>query len=88
MQNDKKIKAENISRSAFPRSFHIEIDRTASGLSISVCGVISILDFTELSALLKVRGRKIKIVGSMLNVTVYENRVAEVSGRITGVEFL
>lgn len=88
MQNNKKIKAENDVKPKLPSGFHVEIDRTASNLSVSVCGVISILDFTDSAALLKVRGRKIKIVGSMLNVAVYENRVAEVSGRVSGVEFL
>ena len=88
MQNNKKITAENDARPKFPRSFHIEIDRCQSDLSVSVCGVIAILDFTDSGALLKVRGRKIKIVGSKLNVAVYENNVAEVSGRVTGVEFL
>ena len=71
-----------------PIYFHVEADRLPSGVSVSIMGVLSIVDFNESSAIMKMRRGKIRIIGSGLSVTVYENRTVEISGRVGAVEFL
>ena len=72
----------------FPRSFHIEADRVGANISVSIGGVISILDFSDMGAILKVRGGKIKVCGFSLSVSVYENNIAEVCGKVSAIEFI
>ena len=87
-------KEKNSSREGFLNlqkiqpGFHMEADKIGNSLSISIMGVISILDFSEICALLKMRKGKIKISGSELSVTVYENKTVEIIGKIGMVEFL
>ena len=73
---------------SMPRTFHIEADRVGDGISVSVSGVISILDFSEEAAVLKLRRGRMKISGGGLAVAVYENKIVEISGKISGMEFL
>ena len=70
------------------RGFHIEADRVSDGISVSVFGVIAIPDFCEESATLKLRRGRVKIDGTGLSVSVYENKTVEISGKICRVEFL
>lgn len=84
----KREKKEKRNFVAMPSAFHIEADKTRGGISVSVSGVISIPDFTENSALIRVRGRRIKIRGKALSVAVYENRIAEIIGDVEGIDFL
>lgn len=88
MQKGEKNKAENGVKQKSPKGFHIEADRVGSDVSVSVGGVISILDFSDKGAVLKVRGGKIKIVGSFLSVSVYENNIAEICGKVGVIEFI
>jgi hypothetical protein len=88
MQASKKNQAEKMVMPKFPKSFHIEADRVGANISVCVGGVISILDFSEMGAILKVRGGKIKICGASLSVAVYENNIAEVCGKVFGIEFV
>ena len=71
-----------------PIYFHIEADRLPTGVSVSIMGVLSIVDFNETSAVMKMRRGKIKIRGTGLSVAVYENRTVEIYGKVGAVEFL
>ena len=71
-----------------PDGFHLEADRFKEGISLSIAGISSILDFSEQRVLVRVKKRRIEIVGTELSVTVYENRIVEITGRISGVSFL
>ena len=71
-----------------PIGFHVEADKIGAAISVSVTGVLSIVDFSEDSALLKMRRGKIKIVGSGLSVAVYENKIVEIIGKVSSVEFV
>ena len=82
--NDKK----NEERDRLPIYFHVEADRLPSGISVSIMGVLSIVDFNEGSALMKMRRGKIKVTGRELSIAVYENRIVEISGKVGAVEFL
>ena len=75
-------------RERLPIYFHVEADRLPSGVSVSIMGVLSIVDFNESSAIMKMRRGKIRITGSGLSVAVYENRTVEISGKVGAVEFL
>ncbi|MBO7304086.1 MAG: YabP/YqfC family sporulation protein [Clostridia bacterium] len=67
---------------------HIEIDSLPGGASVSVYGVKNIVDFGAERAVLLVKGGKILIKGVGLSISVYENRIVEIFGKISGVEFL
>ena len=75
-------------RKQLPLYFHMEADRLADGVSVSIMGVLSIVDFNESSAIMKMRRGKIKVTGSSLSVAVYENRTVEICGKVGAVEFL
>lgn len=83
-QNDKKADE----RERLPIYFHMEADRLPSGISVSIMGVLSIIDFNEGAAIMKMRRGKIKVTGSELSVAVYENRTVEICGKVGAVEFL
>lgn len=84
MQNaDKNPK----SRKLFPQ-FHMEVDKLGSTIAVSVGLVSSVIDISSKAVILKLKHRKIKVVGEELTVTVYENRIAEISGRVGVIEFL
>ena len=85
-KNENKIKPTNETKKI--RSFHLEADKSVFGISVSISGVISILDFCEEYAVLKLRGGKIRVYGLALSISVYENKIVEINGRIGGVEFL
>lgn len=71
-----------------PNGFHVEIDRVIGGMAVCVNGVISILDFTEDFAVLKVRGGRIKIIGKDMSISVFCNSAVEVVGVVVRVELL
>ena len=75
-------------RESLPLYFHIEADRLPSGVSVSIMGVLSIVDFNETAAIMKMRRGKIRITGTGLSVAVYENRTVEIYGKVGAVEFL
>ena len=82
----KKIKKDTKEKVA--TGFHIEIDRSGNGLSASVAGVYSIVDFSSENVVLRVKKGRVKIVGSTLELAVYENKIVEISGKISEVSFL
>ncbi|MBQ8689237.1 MAG: YabP/YqfC family sporulation protein [Clostridia bacterium] len=85
----KKVKktAEFLS-SLPPFSFHTEIDRVSGGMSVCVSGVRTISDFSDECAALRLPGVTMKISGTALSITVYENSTAEIVGKVSGVEFV
>ena len=90
MQNKRNTSEENalVKKNEAPKGFHIEIDRTSLGISTTVSGVLSIIDFNDSFAILKLRGGKIKIFGKKLQISVYEGRAVGIEGKIGGVEFI
>ena len=71
-----------------PRGLHIEIDKVQSGLAVCINGVSSVLDFGEECAVLKLRRGKVIVSGSCLSISLYENKIAEISGKVDKIEFL
>ena len=90
MQGKEKNTADKnyVEHERLPIYFHMEADRLPTGVSVSIMGVLSIVDFNESSAIMKMRRGKIKVSGSSLSVAVYENRTVEICGKVGAVEFL
>lgn len=86
MQDNQK--KEKIIDSTLACGFHMEADRISEGISVSVCGVFSILDFNTELAVLKLRHGKIKVRGIGLSIAVYENRTVEIFGKVEALEFV
>ena len=76
-----------IANSVAPR-FHIEIDKIANGLSVCVNGVSSVVDFCEEYAVLKLGKGKVRVCGAGLSITLYENKIAEITGKVGAIEFI
>lgn len=90
MTNEKKkITSANIQpKNNAPIGFHIEIDKTRDGLSVCVNGVSSVLDFCDEYAILKLGRARLKVGGCGLAISVYENKIAEILGKVERVEFI
>lgn len=80
--------AEAEKRKRVQSNFHMEAVRSFNGISISIYGVYSVLDFNEENVLIKLRKGKIKITGKGLKMSVYENSTIEIAGQISEVAFL
>lgn len=85
-KKDASAGLENLKR--YQTGFHIEADRLMSGISVSVSSVSSIIDFTTESAVLKMKKGKIRISGECLTLTIYENKIVEISGKVGNIEFI
>ena len=68
-------------------SFHLEADRAASGLRITVTGIIGISELDGNGILLLSHGGRIYISGEQLKIEIYENKTVEICGRIGEISF-
>ncbi|MBQ4071314.1 MAG: hypothetical protein IJD51_02725 [Clostridia bacterium] len=68
--------------------FHLELDGNGRRGSLFLSGINGIRDLTDTEALFRVRGFSVRIYGSRLLLTVYENRAVRLDGRIDGVELI
>ncbi len=88
MTDKEKTKANIIKET--PRglsSFHLEADRSKSGLSIILSGIIGISDFSDSFIDLKGHGGRISVHGKKLFISVYENGSVEIVGRVEEIVF-
>ena len=68
-------------------SFHLEADRSGSGLTLILSGIIGISDFSDNFILLKGHGGRICVQGKKLFINVYENETVEIVGRVEEIIF-
>ena len=85
MQRKEKSREES---ATFPLGFHIEADRVAGGMALSVSSVSSVIDFSECRAELRSGTSRIAVYGRELVIAIYENGTVEIFGKISGVSFL
>ena len=85
---EKGNKTKTVGKYRMPSDFYVEIKKAFKEMSVNVYGVISIIELNDDSCLFKVRGGRIAVRGKNLSVSVFENNVLEVSGRIEGVDML
>lgn len=67
--------------------FHIDVDRLADGFAVSVHGVSSICEFSDKRVILELSFSRLEINGDMLDLTVYEQGMVQINGKISGMEF-
>ena len=67
-------------------SFHIEADRSPSGFSVKVGGIIAVTDYTDEKISLKGHGGRLIVSGKRLRMTVYEDKTVEILGRVEIME--
>jgi hypothetical protein len=84
----KPIDKEIEKREKLPVLFHLELDRLVSDMSVSLMGVLSIIDLCDSSVILKMRRGKVRVRGEGLSVSVYENKTVEIIGKVFSVEFI
>lgn len=70
-----------------PPSFSLEASRVGRGVSLAISGVIGISDYSESEILLKSHGGKIRVCGQRLMLSIYEDKTAEIVGRIEEISF-
>lgn len=68
-------------------TFHLEADRSAMGLRITLSGIIGIKDFTSEGILLSSHAGRIFISGEKLKLEIYENKIVEICGLIGEISF-
>lgn len=81
-----KMPKERMPTAAFS-SFHMEADRTGRGMSLILCGIIGISDFSDSFIYLLSHGGRITVTGRGLFISVYENGTVEIVGRVEGISF-
>lgn len=88
MTDKRKSKSpkDRVHASAFS-SFHMEADRTGRGMSLILCGIIGISDFSDSYIHLLSHGGRITVTGRGLFISVYENGSVEIVGRVEGISF-
>ena len=74
--------------SASPRygTFSFEGELSVGVERISFYSVDSVLDIQDALVVLKIKNREIRICGEKLKVSFYENRIAEIVGRVARME--
>lgn len=69
-------------------SFHLEIDKFNGKISVNVSSVLAVEEFSTGVCILKFNKGGIRILGEGLELTVYQNKNVEISGKIRTVEFV
>lgn len=68
-------------------AFHLEANRSRSGMTVTVGGIIGISDYSDTGVLLMSHGGRICILGKRLKLCVYENNTLEISGKVEDIKF-
>ena len=82
----KKRETKELPRGALS-GLHIEADRTGRGMSLVLCGIIGVGDFSENQILLLSHGGRITVTGRRLRIKVLESNSVEIVGPVEGVAF-
>ena len=85
MQKEKKNNKSEIRN--FP-GFHIEVDKQNGNVAVSVSSVNSVLDVSQNAVILKLKGKRIRVYGEELSIAIYENHIAEICGKVKGIELV
>jgi len=69
-------------------SFHIEGDGAGNKMSISISSVMAVVELDEELISLRLLRGKINVRGKKLSISVYENNIVEIVGKVGNIEFL
>lgn len=86
-EKGKKNKEKSATVSAGLSAFHLEADRTAKGMSLVLCGIIGISDFSDNLVVLLSHGGRISVSGKRLFISVFEGGSVEIVGRVEEINF-
>lgn len=87
MTQKKLFKAGEIAPPSIINKFHLDAERSAFGMTITVTGVIGVRDFSRESVEILTHTGRISIVGRRLSLSVYENGTIEIKGKTEDVRF-
>ncbi len=82
----KKLKHRISGAQSFLSPFHIEADRSSSGLDVLVGGVKSIVSYSDNEIVLKTVIGSLCIMGVCISLSIYDNQTVKLSGRIEEVK--
>lgn len=68
-------------------TFHVEIDKSTNGMSLSVSGVKRVSEFSDTLVRLRLSTFFLLIVGKDLSITVFESKKVDIIGKISEVKF-
>ena len=68
--------------------FHLELDKRGKRVRCTVSGIISVSDLLDNLVILVTHSGRVMIRGEGIVMSVYNDRIVELSGIISGVEFL
>ena len=88
MTEKSKITSPRIQTTAIKTPFRCEYDGGRYGMSVILYGIISIKDFSGEEVLMRSAGFNIKISGTGLTLSVYENKSVEIFGKILNMELI
>ncbi|MBQ7333464.1 MAG: YabP/YqfC family sporulation protein [Clostridia bacterium] len=86
LERIKMLKKPISNLTAHTLPFHIEIDKSAGGYSVTASGVLRIVELSESIVSLKCRGGLLTVRGKLLSLSLYENKTVEISGKVEGFE--
>ena len=82
----KTAKLSTIIKSVSGSSFHIEIKKSSRGAGAVICGVMSIGEYNENTVELLSHSGRMIVSGEFLYVSLLQERVVEIFGKITEVK--
>ena len=89
MTEKSKITSHGVSAPhALRTPFRCEYDGGRGGMSAILYGIISIKDFSGEEVLMRATGFLIRISGTGLTLSVYENKSVEIYGKILNMELI
>ncbi len=68
-------------------AFHIEADGSMGMLSILISGTVGIAEFSSEEVKLITKNESIRISGKHINLSVFEQKVVEITGKIENISF-
>lgn len=83
----KKIKKPILGLLTESSLFHVEIDKSTSGVRLVASGVKRISELSESVVCLKCGHSGLRVLGSGLSLSLYEDKSVEISGKLEVIEF-
>ena len=65
----------------------IEISKGGKTSRVTVCGIVGIEDFSDTLVRFSSHAGRVRIFGTALRMSIMENKIAAISGKIEGIGF-
>ena len=85
---DKNSTLKTKRKSSPSSAFRLEAARCRRGVSLVLSGIISVEEFNSETVLLKSHGTKVRLRGTGFDISVFENRDIEITGKVVEIDFL